>query len=180
MAPGIDLPQPTAEALTAYRDLRTDLLQWAATVHELVRERIAALAEANGPTRHVLETVEEYAERVLARGQHPFPAGECIYDDLNNNTGYGNVEVGYAMTDDDGGAVIRYSGTYPQWDDAGETYELRIARIYCPAWLITEPDGVERYRQQTSEMVTALRAELLKEDQALDALLAGFRREPLS
>lgn len=164
------LPRPSIEALHAYRDLSSDLSQWAPTVHELVRERITALAEAYGPRNHPTETDEEYAERVLARGQYPFPVGTCLYDDLNSNIAYEHIEVGYDMGDE-GGARIAYAGWYPQWAPDRESYERRRAQIYCPAWLVTEPDGVERYRRQTAEMVAAVHQERADLDAKLDARL---------
>jgi hypothetical protein len=165
-----DLPRPSVEALRAYRDLAADLSQWAPTTHELVCERIAALVEANGPWEHPLETAEEFAGRVLAEGQYPFPVGGCLYDDLNNNTAYEHVEVNYALAGD-GYALITYSGWYPKWAADGESYERCTARIHCPAWLVTEPDGVARYRRQTEEMIAAVRQKRADESAALDAML---------
>ncbi len=165
----------TLAALIAYRDLANELSQWAPTVHRLVCERIAALAEANGPWEHQTETARGYAERVLARGQYPFPAGECLYDDLNNNTGYEHIEVGYGL-DGEGGARITYSGWYPQWASDGESYTRGTARIYCPAWLIAEPDGEERYRQETAEMVAAVHQKRADEDAKLDAMMDDLRK----
>ncbi len=74
-------PRSTVEALRIHQQITSDLLQWAPIVHQLVRERITALAEASGPSGHSpSETLEEYAARVLAGGQEPFPVGECGSD----------------------------------------------------------------------------------------------------
>src|SRR5262245_31683275 len=105
----MDLPRPSIQALHSYRDLASDLSQWTPTVHRLVRERVAALIEANGRYEHPLETAEQYAERVLAHGQYPFPAGQCIYNDLNNNSWYDHVGINYGAPDE-GGTRITYTG----------------------------------------------------------------------
>jgi hypothetical protein len=170
-------PRPTPEALHAYRELADGLSQWAPTGHRLVRERVATLAEAFGPYRHPLETAEDHAARVLAAGQYPFPVGQCLYDDLNNNTGYDHIDVGYG-TSEDGGTRITFTGWYPHWAPDGESYERRKATIHCPGWLVTDPDGVERYRRQTVDMAEAVRRERAVEDAAIDALLAEVPPKP--
>lgn len=170
------LPQPTVEALHAHREVTSDLSQWTPRVHELVRERIAALADAFGPYRHPLETAEEHAERVLAKGQYPFPVGACLYDDLNNNTAYDHIDVGYGGTEDEG-IRITFTGWYPHWAPDGQSYERRRAKIHCPGWLVTDPDGVERYRRQTADMADAVRQENEAESAAISALLASLEHQ---
>jgi hypothetical protein len=163
----MELPIPTMDALLGYQQLTSELLQWSSTVHMLVRERIADLAAAYGPYNHPLETAAEYAERVLAQGQHPFPDGVSIYDDLNSNIGYGQVQV-----DSAGGEVrVVFTGWWPHWAADGSSYERRLATIHCPGWLLSAPDGISRFRQQTADMVMALRRERSREDAALDALI---------
>jgi hypothetical protein len=173
MAESTGLPQPTMSALLAHRELTYELSQWAPTVHRLVRERIAALMDAYGPRDHPLETAEEYAMRVLAHGQYPFPEGACIYDDLNCNTGYDHIEVGYGVPPLDGEARITYSGSYPKWAPDGESYTTERAKIHCPAWLITDPDGITRFQQQTVEMAQRVRAEVEAERSDIEKLVAG-------
>lgn len=151
-------PRISPDALRVYQLLTDNLSQWSPTVHELVRERIAALVEANGPWDHPLETAEGFAARVLAHGQHPFPVGECLYDDLDNNTAYEHVEVGYG-TSEAGGFRIEFSGWYPHWAADREDYEHRTARIHCPGWLVADPGGVERFRRETQTMAEAVRQE---------------------
>jgi hypothetical protein len=176
MAESTGLPQPTMSALLAHRELTYELSQWAPTVHRLVRERIAALMDAYGPRDHPLERAEEYAQRVLAGGQYPFPEGTCLYDDLNCNTGYDHIEVGYGVPED-GQARITYSGSYPKWAPDGESYTREQAEIHCPAWLITDPDAITKFQQQTTEMAQRVRAEVEAErldiEQRLEKLVAG-------
>lgn len=168
----MDLPTPTQAALAAYHDLTYDLSQWAPTAHDLVSKRIDALAEAYGPFDHPLETRQEYAERVLAHGQHPFPKGECLYDDLDNNTAYAHIAV-WRDSADKGGFRITYTGSYPKWADDGGSYERRSAEIHVPSWLVTEPDGIERFRAQTAQMVADVVAERRRENAAIDAAIAA-------
>lgn len=160
----------TTARLAEYRSLTSEMHQWAATVHQLVRERIALLDAAYGGFNHPTESRAQHAERVLAKGQVPFPVGQCVYDDLNSNRGYEHVEVEYG-TPDDGGARITYTGWYPKWADDHMSYERLSAEIHAPSWLLTEPDGEDRFRDQTAAMVAAVRAERAREDQALEALL---------
>jgi hypothetical protein len=148
----IDLPRPTADALTAYQELHDQLSQWAPTVHRLVRERIDALAAAYGrehpgPT----ETTEQYVARVYARGQEPFPRGVSTYEDLNDNRGYDHIRVSYGR--------VYYGGHYPEWNADGSDYSTRWAEIDVPAWVITDPDGTDRYRAETSEIADRIRAD---------------------
>ncbi|MEU3452290.1 hypothetical protein ABZ671_01580 [Micromonospora sp. NPDC006766] len=172
MTAGRNLPRPTAEALHAYRDLAGDLSQWAPTVHRLVRERIAALMEANGRWEHPTETAEEYAQRVLAHGQFPFPQGVCLYDDDNHNSNisYEHIDVGYGVTGDEV-TRITYTGWYPHWKCDGQSYERRTATIHCPGWLVTDLDGVDRFRRQTADMCEAVRRERADEDARISALI---------
>jgi hypothetical protein len=175
------LPLPSVQALRAYRDLASDLSQWAPTVHRLVRERIAALVEANGRYEHPLETAEQYAERVLAKGQYPFPAGVSIYENLNDNTGYDHIDIGYGL-EGDGELRITFTGWYPHWSLANdeaeeEDYERRSASIHCPGWLVTDPDGVDRYRKQTQEMVAEVRKQRAAEAESISVLLDSLRNQ---
>jgi len=151
-------PRISLTTMQAYRDTYQQLAQWAPTVHQLVQERIAALMEAHGPYNHPLETTRQYTERVLAHGQHPFPPGASLYDNLSCNTGFEHISVGYGLAED-GEIRITYTGRHPEWAADGESYELRTASVHCPGWLVSEPDGVERYRQQTAEMAVAVQAE---------------------
>lgn len=169
-----DLPQPTSEQLAAHHRLASDLHQWAPTVHQLVRERIAALMAAYGPRNHSTETDEEFAQRVLAHGQYPPPVGEYIYDDdsLSSNRGYDHIHVGYGPEH-----TITYSGWYPQWAPDGESYERRWTQISCPGWLVTDPDGIERYRTETEQMAQVVREERAAEDARIHALLEQVRSE---
>lgn len=174
------LPTPSLAALRAHKALMDELHQWAPTVHRLVRERIAALMEAYGPHDHPLETPEEHAARVLAHGQNPFPAGVSIYENLNDNRGYDHIGIGYGM-DGDGELRITFTGWYPHWvvvnDDTGEdAYERRAASIHCPGWLVTEPDGIDRYRAQTEQMATAVRQQVEADNAALSAFLDRHSR----
>lgn len=168
------MTRPTAAALQQHRELTATLHEFAPTVHRLVRERIALLDEAYGEFNHPTETRREHAERVLARGQHPFPVGECLYDDLNNNTAYDHVAVGYGLRED-GGGRITFTGWYPEWAADGESYERRPVSIHCSAWVVTDPDGEQRFRGQTAEMVTAVRAERAETDAAIAALIEQAR-----
>ena len=168
------LPMPPLDALRAHKALTGELHQWAPTVHRLVRDRIAALMEAYGRFDNPLETAESHASRVLARGQHPFPTGQCIYDELDCNTGYSHVGIGHGL-DDDGDNRITFSGTYPHWAADGESYELRIAEIHCPGWLVTEPDGVDRYRRETDRMAEQVRRARAEEDAAIAAAIDRIR-----
>ncbi len=165
-----DLPVPPLGALRAYKALMDDLGQWAPTVHRLVRERIAALMEAYGPFDHPLETAEEHAARVLAHGQSPFPSGVSIYENLDDNRGYDHIEVGYGM-DGDGELRITYSGWYPEWATDGESYQRGWATIHCPGWLVTEPDGIARYRAQTEQMAAEVRQQVEEGNAAISAAL---------
>lgn len=167
------LPQPTMPALLAHRELTYELSQWAPTVHQLVRERIRALMDAHGPYSHPLETAEQYAERVLAGGQYPFPPDTCLYDDLNSNTGYDHIEVGYGVAED-GGTRITYSGSWPKWAPDGESYTREWAEIHCPAWLISDPDGITKFQQQTAEMAQRVRAEVEAERLDIEKRLEGL------
>lgn len=175
------LPRVTLGAQGAYRDIASQLSQWAPTVHQLVQERIAALVDAYGPYDHPLETAQQYAERVLAHGQYPFPPGTSLYDDLNINTGYNHINVGYGLPGEDG-SRITYTGQYPEWADDGGSCKMRTVRIHCPGWLVSEPDGVERYRQQTVGMAEAIRAEraqLAAQIEAqIDEVMAARNRKP--
>ncbi len=167
-----DLPTPSLDALRAHKSLVDNLHQWAPTVHRLVRERIAVLMEAYGPHDHPLETPEEYAARVLAHGQKPFPAGESIYENLNDNHGYDHIGIGYGIqSDGDGELQITFTGWYPHWAADGESYERYFAEIHCPGWLVTEPDGIDRYRAQTEQMAAEVRRQVEAESAAIDALL---------
>ncbi|MER7331745.1 MULTISPECIES: hypothetical protein [unclassified Micromonospora] len=178
----MDLPQPTTKALHAHRELTYALSQWAPTVHRLVRERIAALMEAYGRYEHPLETAEEYAMRVLAKGQIPFPQGVCLYDDDsgNSNIAYEHVDVGHGLTED-GGTRITYTGWYPHWAPDGQAYERRLATIHCPGWLVTDPSGVDRFRQQTTDMCEVVRQEraanAARISALVDALLADAKEK---
>lgn len=164
------LPTPPLDALRAQKALTDDLHQWAPTVHRLVRDRIAALIQAYGPHDHPLETPEEHAARVLAHGQSPFPAGVSLYENLNDNRGYDHIDIGYGM-DGDGELRITYSGWYPEWAADGESYQRRWATIHCPGWLVTEPDGIDRYCAQTEDMVAEVRRQIEAESAAISALL---------
>lgn len=167
-----DLPTPPLNALRAHKALIGDLHQWAPTVHRLVRERIAALMEAYGPHDHPLETPEEHAARVLAYGQKPFPSGASIYENLNDNRGYDHIEVGYGIEGQgDGELRITFTGWYPHWAVDGESYERRFAEIHCPGWLVTEPDGIDRYRAQTEQMAAEVRRQVKANQAAINALL---------
>lgn len=168
--------RPTIEALRAHRELTSVLHEWAPTVHRLVRERLALLEEAYGSYNHPLETLSEFTERVLAQGQYPFPVGECLFDDLNNNTSYELVEVGYALPED-GEALITYTGWYPRWAPDYESYEHRHATIHCPSWVVTDPDGEQRFRDRTAEMVTAVKAEREQQRARIDDLIEQALRE---
>jgi hypothetical protein len=161
-------------ALLVYQELTGVLHESAPTIHQLVRERIAMLDEAYGQFNHPTETRTEHAERVLALGQHPFPLGECIYDDLNVNTGYEHVEVGYGLPED-GDLRITFTGWYPHWAPDGESFEHRTASIHCPSWLVTDADGEQRFRDQTDAMVAAVKAERERESAAINALLEQLR-----
>lgn len=167
------LTKPTISDADLVRDreLRMNLSQWAPTVHRLVKERIAALVEAS-TWNHPLETHVEYAERVLARGQYPFPEWACVYDDLTSNRGYDYISMGYPL-EGDGAARVEFVGLYPDPVDLGR---LRKAEIHCPAWLITDPDGESRFRQQTAEMVAAAAADEAKMRACIDSAMA-MRRE---
>lgn len=175
-----DLPHPTTEALLAHRELNYALSQWAPTVHRLVRERITALMDANGRWEHPLETAEEYAMRVLAHGQSPFPQGVCLYDDDNGNSNiaYEHIDIGYGLTED-GGTRITFTGWYPHWAADGQSYERRSATIHCPGWLVTDPDGLARFRRQTDEMAEAVRrdreAEVARISKLVDDILTDAR-----
>lgn len=158
----MELPDLLAQALHDYRDTASLLSQWAPTVHRLVRDRITALAEADGREDTGTETAEQFAARVHAHGQNPFPEGTCIYDDTgydaNVNIGYDHISVGYGHGDD-GPLRVTYTGRYPVWSADGESYVMRTAEIHCPGWLVTDPDGVDRYRRQTQRMAADVRAE---------------------
>ncbi len=178
------LPTPPLDALRAHKALTSVLHQWAPTVHRLVRDRIAALMEAYGQHDHPLETPEEHAARVLAHGQSPFPAGVSIYENLNDNCGYDHIDIGYGL-EGDGELRITFTGWYPHWslandeaEDEDEDYERRSASIHCPGWLVTEPDGIDRYRAQTDEMAAAVRREVEAESAAISALLDKARSDP--
>jgi hypothetical protein len=160
----------TSEALTAYRETQSLLHQWAATAHRLVVERVDALLAADPDDVHVTETPREFAERVHAHGQYPFPEGEAIYSDINNNRGYDWVEIGFGVNGE--GDEVDYTGWYPVWAPDGESYERRFARIHIPTYVITEPDGAERYRARTAEMVAALKARQAEERARLDEIIA--------
>ena len=166
-------PMPHLDALRAHKALTDDLHQWAPTVHRLVRERITVLLEAYGEFNHPLETAEEHAARVLARCQNPFPPGVSIYENLNDNRGYDHIEIGYGL-EGDGDLRITFAGWYPHWAADGESYERRFAEIHCPGWLVTEPDGVDRYRAQTEEMAAEVRQQVAAEHAAISALLNGL------
>lgn len=155
------LPRPTAAALDAYRALTYDLSMWASTAHHLVKERIAAAVEAYGEPDHAGEPAWEYAERVLVGGQHPFPEGECIHDDLDNNRGYDHVQIGYVRDLDQAQYVtgVDFVGWYPEWSADGNHYRNRMAHVTVPAWVITDPAAVDRYRQQTARLAEQVRAE---------------------
>lgn len=170
----ISAPHPPIEALRVHQSVTNVLSQWTPTVHRLVRDRIAALMEAHGPYEHPLETAEQYAQRVLAGGQRPFPTGECLYDNLNNNTGYEHIRVGYGLAGE-GELRITYTGWYPHWAEDGESYDRRVAEIHCPGWLVTDPDGEDRYRAQTAELAEAVRQKVAAERAAIDALLDDLR-----
>ncbi len=172
------LPTPPIEALRAHKALMDDLHQWAPTVHRLVRKRIAALTEAYGPHNHPLETPEEHAARVLAHGQNPFPADASIYENPNGNRGYEHIEVGYGIqSDGDGELRIWFTGWYPRWTADGESYERCFAEIHCPSWLVTEPDGIDRYRAQTDQMAAEVRRKVDTENAAIAALLSRNTHE---
>jgi hypothetical protein len=179
----MELPQPTAEALNTYRELNYVLSQWAPTVHRLVRERIAALMEAYGRYENQMETAEEYAMRVLAKGQIPFPQGVCLYDEDsgNSNIAYEHINIGYGLAED-GGTRITFTGWYPHWAADGQSYERRSATVHCPGWLVTDATGIDRFRQQTADMCEAVRAECAAEDARIsalvDSLLADAHRKP--
>jgi hypothetical protein len=170
----LELPIPTLAALVAHRDLTHDLAQWAPTVHSLVRERVAALAAASGPFDHPTETRVEFAERVLAQGQYPFPAGVSVYDNLNSNITYEHVEVGYGLAGD-GEARITFTGTYPVFGDDRSDMDRRTASISCPGWLVSEPNGVDRFAAQTADMVDALELERAGDDAKIADLVRGIR-----
>jgi hypothetical protein len=179
MTSGERLPAPTLDALRAHQALTDDLHQWAPTVHQLVKERIAALVAAYGPYDALDETAEEYAARVFAGGQRPFPAGVSIYENLNDNRGYDHVAVRLGLPDESG-LRITYTGWYPRWvivndDTEEEAYERRPVEIHVPAWLVTDPDGVEKYRQETDAMAAAVRAAEARLDDAIEATIAKAR-----
>jgi hypothetical protein len=128
-----------------------------------------------------MEPAEQYAARVLAEGQEPFPHGQTIYDDegfnANINTGYEHVEATYGFGADGPGMSIRYYGRWPKFNPAGDDYEMVPAYIHVPAWLITDPDGEERYRQQTAEMAADVRQKNAAEDARMDALIEAMASE---
>lgn len=171
---GLIVAKPTISDanLVQDRELRMNLSRWAPTVHRLVKERIAALVEAS-TWSHPLETHVEYAQRVLAHGQYPLPEWACVYDDLTSNRGYDYISTGYPL-EGDGAARIEFVGLYPDLDDLGR---LRKAEIHCPAWLVTDPDGESRFRQQTAEMVAAAVAAEAETRTRIDSAMEAMRRE---
>jgi hypothetical protein len=158
----------TMEALEAHRALTDDLMQWAPVAHRLVHERIEALRDAYGPRDHPLESNWDFAARVLAKGQQPFPQGVSIHDDLNSNISYEHVTVGYG--------TIEYQGVYPHWRP-DDDYQIRIARITVPAWLVTEPDGIVRYDHETADMVAAVTVERAAEAAKIERMVEQVLRE---
>jgi len=163
------LPSLTAEELLAHQEITGKLHQWAPTVHCLVRERVAALEDAYGEFNHPLETRTEHAERVLAQGQHPYPLGECPHDEIDDHA-YEHVSVGYGFAED-GEFRIAFSGWYPRWEASGESFERRSTYIHCPGWVVTDADGEQRFRDQTTEMVATVRAEREAQDARITALI---------
>lgn len=165
------LPHPDPAALAAYRDIAQELSQWAPTVHQLVRTRVAALADAYGLFDSSTESLEEFAQRVLAGGQYPFPQGVSVYDDLNSNRTYEHVEVGYGQHAD-GGTTVTFTGRYPDIGQGSRVPTWSTARVYCPGWLISAPDGVDRFHAQTAEMVTKVTDERAARDADIEKLVS--------
>lgn len=150
-------PTITADDLTAYQSMTSDLECWEHAVHDLVVERVEALQAVHPEDRPGGETAREWAERVLAKGQYPMPETE------RDRRGYEYVQASYG--------TITYSGPYTHWTPDGEDYVTRIARISVPAWVITDPDGPDRYRAETDAMVAAARAERDALDARLDEIM---------
>lgn len=172
-----DLPRPTLDALIAHQALSHDLMQWSATAHKLVKERITALLAAYGKPATISEDHDEWAGRVLADGQNPFPPGTSIYDDLNNNTAYSNVEIGYGRGPDDGPVLITFTGNYAQWAPGGDNYRRLPASIHIPAWVVCDPAGIDRYKAQTQLLAAKIReqrtGELAMISDLVDEVLGG-------
>lgn len=172
-------PQIDAAVLAAHHAVYTELSQWMPTVHRLVCERVAALVEANGDYEHPLETAVEYAQRVLANGQQPFPPGVSIYDELASNRGYDWVTVGYG-TAEDGGERVTFSGLYFEITD-GRRVVPHPAEVHCPSWVISDPDGIARFEAQTEQMCAQVRADReefhARISRAADAFFANRKTE---
>lgn len=160
---------PSLAAIEAARDTVEILHQWAGTAHRLVWERIEALTAADPDFAHPLETAQQHAARVYAGGQEPFPRGVGIHENLNDNRGYDHVWIGYGR--------IHYGGHYPEWNADGTDYTTRWAEIDVPVWLVTDPDGPIRYRQETAEMVAKVEAEGARLGAELHAIVERLLRE---
>lgn len=85
------------------------------------------------------------------------------------------VDIGYGL-EGDGELRITFTGWYPHWSLANdeaeeEDYERRSASIHCPGWLVTESDGIDRYRAQTEQMAAEVRRAVEAEDATISALL---------
>lgn len=173
----MDLPQLTPESLVAHRDLHSKLSQWAGTLHRLVWDRITAVQAAYGPRNHPTETDEEYAMAVLAKGQTPFPRGVSLYDGPSN-IAYEHIYVGYGTASD--GPSITYTGHFPEWAPDGQSFKMLRAEIHCPAWLVTEADGIARFEAQTAAMADQVRTERAEGREQISRLSAELiaRRAP--
>lgn len=169
-------PLIDAAVLATHREVRMDLSMWAPTVHELVCERIAALVEANGTFNHPTETAEEYAQRVLACNQRPFPPGTSIYDDLNNNRGYDWVQMGYGVGGE--GGRVEFTGWWPEFHEGSRGFDINLVSIHCPAWVVSGPDGVDRFRAETAEMCAEVRRENAERAASISRLIEQYRGTP--
>ena len=141
-----ELPKITLAELEAAKDLQHRVMEFASLAHELASERVA-----------LLQAVDPLAYA----GQHPLPEDEW------EHRYYEKSQFSY---DGDGVPCVAFFGHWYVWSIDGETYDVAFADVTVPLWVLTDPDGPDRFRAETRDRVA--QAELAEAARAaeIDAL----------
>lgn len=156
-----DDERPTLAAITAMRDTQSVLHTWWLTAHNLVHERQDAIKAVDprwGPHTYL-------SDLPIPRGYDDYPTGY-----------YEHVSVGYG-TQDDPTPTVHYEGRWTKWAADRESYEKVYADITIPAWVITDPDGPDRYRAQTAGLVAAEQAKFDEWNAQIDRVIRAALTE---